>query len=189
MTKRLQSKYSVCKKLKSPYKNLWGVDKKKNCRSITNIKKRRVSSFGKLLDIKQSLKFFYPNIGEHLFKKNIKYSIKSPSKTIDKLVSILESRLDSVLFRSCLVNSFHEARQLINHKYITVNNSLVNNPSRKLKKGDIIKLNLKKFDELNFLKLLSSRSIPNYIELDLNTLTIILMIGYFSFAIFLNFLN
>ncbi len=60
MTKRLNAKYSVCKKLKGTYKNLWGLHKKNSFRSVLNNKKRkRITLFGKLLNIKQSYKFFY----------------------------------------------------------------------------------------------------------------------------------
>ena len=130
MTKRLLSKYSVCKKLRNPYKNLWGLKKKESLRSVIN-KKKKSTPFSRILDIKQSLKFFYSNVQENLFKSYITSSVKSPSKTLDKLVSIMESRLDSVIFRSCFVTSFHQARQLINHRFVTVNNFYVTNPKKK----------------------------------------------------------
>jgi len=176
MTKRLLSKYSVCKKLRNSYNNLWGIESKDSCRSVLNKKrKKRLTSYSRLLNIKQSLRLFYPNIGEKLFKCCIKSSIKSPSKTIDKLSSVLESRIDSIIFRSCFVTSFQEARQLINHRFITVNDNCVTSPGKKIKKGDVIKVNLKFLNKEVFLKTLSSRSIPNYLELDINNLTIILL--------------
>ena len=176
MTKRLLSKYSVCKKLRNSYNNLWGIESKDSCRSVLNIKrKKRLTSYSRLLNIKQSLRLFYPNIGEKLFKSCIKSSIKSPSKTIDKLSSVLESRIDSIVFRSCFVISFQEARQLINHRFITVNNNYVTSPGKKINKGDVIRINLKSLNKEVFLKTLSSRSVPNYLELDINNLTIILL--------------
>ena len=175
MTKRFSSKYSVCKKLKNPYKNLWGLKKKDFCRSLINKKKKRFSPFSRLLNIKQSLRFFYSNIGENLFKRCIKSSIKSPSKTIDKLSSILESKIDTVIFRSCLANSFQEARQFINHGFVFVNDLCVMTPNKKINKGDVVKIKIKSFDKDLFLRNILSRSIPNYLELDLNNLTIILL--------------
>ena len=175
MTKRLSSKYSVCKKLKSSYKNLWGLKKKDFCRSLVSNKKKRSTPFSRLLNIKQSLKFFYSNIGEKFLKRCIKVSIKSPSKTIDKLSSILESRVDTIIFRSCLVNSFQEARQLINHGFVFVNNLCVIKTNKKINKGDIIRVKLKSFNQDLFLRNLLSRSIPNYLELDLNNLSIALL--------------
>ena len=175
MTKRLSSKYSVCKKLKSSYKNLWGLKKKDFCRSLISKKKKRSTPFSRLLNIKQSLKFFYSNIGEKFFKRCIKSSIKSPTKTIDKLSSILESRIDTIIFRSCLVNSFQEARQLINHGFVFVNDLCVIKTNKKIDKGDIIRIRFKSFDQDLFLRNVLSRSIPNYLELDLNNLSIALL--------------
>jgi small subunit ribosomal protein S4 len=174
MTKRLLSKYSVCKKLRNPYTNLWGLKKKESLRSVTS-RKKKFTSFSRVLDIKQSFKFFYSNVQENLFKSYITCSIRSPSKTVDKLVSIMESRLDSIVFRSCFVTSFHEARQLINHRFVTVNNSYVTNPKKKIKKGDIVKLNIKVPGKDIFSNILTCRSIPSYLELDFSNLTIVLL--------------
>jgi small subunit ribosomal protein S4 len=175
MTKRFLSKYSVCKKLKNPYKNLWGLKRKDSCRSVLNRNRKRPTPFGKLLDIKQSLKLFYSNLGESIFKRNIKLSLRSPSKTLDKLTSIIESRLDSVLFRSCFVVSFQEARQLINHRFVTVNNVCITSNNKKINKGDIIKINNYSISKKLFSDILTTRSIPNYLELDLKNFTIVFL--------------
>jgi len=175
MTKRLLSKYSVCKKLKNPYKNLWGLKKKDSCRSVLSKKRKRPTPFGKLLDIKQSLKLFYSNLGENVFKRNIKLSLQSPSKTLDKLTSVIESRLDSVIFRSCFVVSFQEARQLINHRFVTVNGICITSVNKKINKGDIIKINSYCVSKRVFLNILTSRSIPNYLELDVKNFTIVFL--------------
>ena len=175
MTKRISSKYSVCKKLKNPYKNLWGLKKKDLCRSVLNKKRKRSTPFGRLLSVKQSLRLFYSNLSENVFKRNIKVSLQSPSKTLDKLASVIESRLDSIIFRSCFVVSFQEARQLINHRYITVNNICVTSGSKKINKGDVIKINDYSISKNLFLPIISSRSIPNYLELDFKNLTIVFL--------------
>ena len=175
MTKRLLSKYSVCKKLKSPYKNLWGLKKKDSCRSVLNKKRKRSTPFGKLLDIKQSFKLFYSNLGENIFKRNIKLSLRSPSKTLDKLTSVIESRLDSIIFRSCFVVSFQEARQLINHRFVTVNNVSITSPNKRINKGDVIKIINYSISKNKFLDILTSRSIPNYIELDVKNFGIVFL--------------
>jgi small subunit ribosomal protein S4 len=174
MTKRIQSKYSVCKKLHNFYKNLWGLKTKDNYRSLKQ-KKKKITSFGKILNIKQSFKLFYSNINESSFKNIIMYSIKSRSKTLDKLVSILESRIDSLLFRSCLATSFHEARLLIIHKHITVNNLCIKSPNLCLTKGDVIKINNIFLKKSFFFNILHSRSLPNYLELDFKNLAFVFL--------------
>lgn len=175
MTKRILSKYSVCKKLKGPYKNLWGLEKKDLCHSVLNRKKKKLTAFGRLLDFKQSFKLFYSNLNERTFKRSIKFYLRSPSKTLDKLTSSTESRLDSVIFRSCFAVSFHEARQLINHRFITVNNICTTSVNKKLNKGDIIRVQNCSISKKTFLSALTTRSIPNYLELDLKNFTIIFL--------------
>lgn len=166
MSKRLKSKYSVCKKLNFVYKNIWGFEKKKFSRSLLVSKRKRSSYFGKLLNIKQSLKLFYSNISEVSFKNYINFSTKSPAKTTDKLVSILESRLDASIFRSCFVSSFHEARQLINHKFVFVNGKCATLVDKKLYAGDVVEIKIKKSLNKNFSNVLLTRSLPFNLELD-----------------------
>lgn len=166
MSKRLKSKYSVCKKLNFVYKNIWGFEKKNFSRSLLINKRKKSSFFGKLLNIKQSLKFFYSNISESSFKNYISFSTKSPAKTIDKLVSILESRLDTSIFRSCFVSSFYEARQLINHKFVFVNGECVTLVDKKLYAGDLVEIRIQKNLNKNFYNVLLTRSLPSNLELD-----------------------
>lgn len=175
MSKRIQSKYSVCKKLNLPYKNLWGLYFKDYLRSVSSKKKNRLSTYKNFLDIKQSLKMFYSNIKERSFKYYIKNSVCSPTITLDKLVSLLENRLDTVLFRSCFVVSFQQARQLINHGKITVNEVKIFSSSRKVKKGDIIRLSKTLIRTCTFYNVLYSRSISNYLELDWFNFSIIFL--------------
>lgn len=175
MSKRIQSKYSVCKRLNLPYKNLWGLYFKDYLRSVSSKKKNRLSTYKNFLDIKQSLKMFYSNIKERSFKYYIKNSVYSPTITLDKLVSLLENRLDTVLFRSCFVVSFQQARQLINHGKITVNEVKILSSSRKVKKGDIIRLSKTLIRTCTFYNVLYSRSISNYLELDWFNFSIIFL--------------
>lgn len=175
MSKRIQSKYSVCKTLNLPYKNLWGLYFKDYLRSVSSKKKNRLSTYKNFLDIKQSLKMFYSNIKERSFKYYIKNSVCSPTITLDKLVSLLENRLDTVLFRSCFVVSFQQARQLINHGKITVNEVKILSSSRKVKKGDIIRLSKTLIRTCTFYNVLYSRSISNYLELDWFNFSIIFL--------------
>lgn len=149
MTKRLNSKYKICNKLKGVYKNIWGVVKSTKFRSIKIFKKdslsiklklKRLSSFSKSLNSRQSLKGFYCNLSEKSFKKLLKKSIESKSKTINKLISFLESRIDLILFRGCFVNSLYMARQLISHGFIYINKKQVFSSHINLYPGDILEI-------------------------------------------------
>ncbi len=175
MAKRLQSKYSVCKKLNCVYKNLWGLQSKDYIRSVFAKKRKTVTSVGDILCIKQTLRSFYYNLKERALAQYVKIGVVSNSMTINKIVCMLESRLDSVLFRSCFVTSFNQARQLISHNFVKVNGLKVNFYSRKLKKGDFIVLNTKCLEPNTFLNTICSRSLPNHLELDLYNFNIVFL--------------
>jgi ribosomal protein S4 len=134
MTKRLNAKYKVCKKTKGIHKNIWGVAKATKFRSVKILKRNsfaikqkfnKLSAFNKRLQVKQGLKHFYSNVSNKTFQQLLKKSIKSQSKTINKLISLLESRIDNILYRACFVNSLRTARQLINHGFIFVNSKQI----------------------------------------------------------------
>jgi len=74
MTKRAESKFNVCKKLSKSYNNVWGLPKGDFFRSVRNEreKKKKVSVHGKLLGVKQSLRYFYCNMQEQAFKRALK---------------------------------------------------------------------------------------------------------------------
>ncbi len=166
MTKRLNSRYSITKKLTNVYKNLWGNNNKDYLRSVLKVKKKKTSTFAKLFIIKQSLKLFYSNISEKCFKNYLFLSVKSPSKSIDKFVSFLERRLDTILFRSLFVFSFCSARQIINHGLVYLNDKVCMLSKKQIYKKDFIFISkvLKSFDLFHFFLL--NRSLSNYMEIN-----------------------
>lgn len=185
MTKRLESKFRICKKLNRNYNNIWGLPKGESLRSVKNEKrkKKKSSLYGKLLGVKQSFKFFYCNLQEKSFKRILKQSVESPLTTLDRFVSFLESRLDVVLFRSCFVSSMFESRQLISHGNVKVNGKVVRNPGSNLIQLDIIEIDVNLFQNESRIqnisndlrKNFSSRSLPSYLEVDYKTLTIVFL--------------
>ena len=149
MTKRLKAKYKVCIKIKGLNKNLWGVVKSTKFRSVKVLKRdlflikqklNRLSAFNKYLHTKQNFKNFYCNLSEKNFQRLIKKSVKSESKTLNKLVSLLESRVDSILYRANFVNSLHMARQLINHGFVYVNSRPAFSSHTQLSSGDYLEI-------------------------------------------------
>ena len=107
---------------------------------------RRTSDFGGLLLAKQKLKAFYGNCPEHKFVKLYKKAKKLNGNTGVNFIQLLECRLDSVLFRMRLANTFEEIHQLIAHKHVLVNNSIVTSKSFSLKPGDIISIQKDSFE-------------------------------------------
>lgn len=185
MTKRLKSKFHICKKLKGSYSNVWGLPKGDLLRSIKgqNKGRKKISVYGKLLDVKQCLKIFYSNVQERSFKRNLLRSMQSRLTTLDRFISLLESRLDVVLFRSNFSSSLHESRQMISHGIVKINDKRVYNSGFKVSKLDVIEISkdlLKK--ELTINSHLSSvksnfisRSLPSHLEIDYKTLSIVFL--------------
>ena len=71
--------------------------------------------------------------------------------------------------------SFQEARQLINHGFITVNDICVTSVNKRINKGDIVKVKSLYISKEMFFSVISSRSLPNYLEIDLKSSSIIFL--------------
>nr|NP_066456.1 ribosomal protein S4 [Rhodomonas salina]AAG17727.1 ribosomal protein S4 [Rhodomonas salina] len=179
MKKRFHSKFFLYKKISNKYKNIWSTEKAFRLRSVRFQRKkfRRVSNFGKLLQTKQNLRFFYCNIKEKVFKKQLKNAIKSPLKTVDKFISILEKRLDIILFRASFIFSLYQAKQIISHGHIMINNKTIYKLNKKLKQFDFIKLKIEKnkilkriFDR--FKDKILEKTIPVHLEVSFKNFTI-----------------
>lgn len=98
---------------------------------------RRKSEYGLQLLEKQKAKAEY-GIRERQFRNIFKNAAKSHLSTQEELLSLLETRLDNIVYRLGWAESRAQARQLVTHKKIKVNSRLVNIPSMVLKAKDII---------------------------------------------------
>ena len=97
------------------------------------------SEYGQQLREKQKAKKFY-GVLESQFRSYFEMAERRPGQTGENLLSILESRLDNVVYRLGYAMSRAEARQMVTHGHITVNGSKVNIPSYQVKPGMIIAL-------------------------------------------------
>ena len=86
---------------------------------------------------KQKAKFTY-GILERQFRNLFEKASRSKGVTGEVLLQLCESRLDNVVYRLGLSTSRSGARQLVSHRHITVNGSILNIPSYQVKKGDVI---------------------------------------------------
>jgi small subunit ribosomal protein S4 len=86
---------------------------------------------------KQKAKFTY-GILERQFRNLFEKATRSKGVTGEVLLQLCESRLDNVVYRLGLSTSRSGARQLVSHRHITVNGSILNIPSYQVKKGDVI---------------------------------------------------
>jgi small subunit ribosomal protein S4 len=102
-------------------------------------RRAKVSEYGVQLREKQKIKRSY-GLLETQFRNYFEKANKLKGITGDNLVKFLESRLDNVVYRLGFASSRKQARQLIRHRHITVNERLVDIPSFILGAGDIIKI-------------------------------------------------
>ena len=102
-------------------------------------RRTKVSEYGIQLREKQKIKRLY-GLLETQFRNYFEKANKAKGITGENLVKILESRLDNVVFRIGFASSRKQARQLIRHRHVIVNDRLVDIPSYILSAGDIIKI-------------------------------------------------
>ena len=171
MTKRLNSKHKVDRRLKV---NLWGRPKSPfNTRAYGpgqhgQTKSSKSSDYGIQLQAKQKLKAYYGNINERQFRNIYRKALSKKGDTSENLIALLESRLDTVVYRAKLAPTVFAARQLINHGHIRVNKKRVNISSYILKDTDQIEIN-EKSKKLNIIDgsiQSKEREIPEYIQYD-----------------------
>ena len=103
-----------------------------------NAKRRgKKSEYAIQLMEKQKAKFTY-GILERQFRNLFEKASRSKGVTGEALLQLCESRLDNVVYRFGLSPSRSGARQLVSHRHITINGSIVNIPSYQVKVGDIV---------------------------------------------------
>jgi len=104
--------------------------------------RRRVSQYGRQLREKQKIKRLY-GVMEKQFRKYVARALKSKGNTGEVLLTLLERRLDNVVFRLGLAPTRPAARQLVSHKNVLVNGRKVNIPSYQVEPGETISLTAK----------------------------------------------
>ena len=171
MTKRLTAKHKVDRRLKV---NLWGRPKSPfNTRNYPpgqhgQSRKSKPTDYGIQLNAKQKLKSYYGNINERQFRNIYRKAIKKKGDTTENLVGILETRLDTVVYRAKLAPTVFSARQLINHGHFKVNKKKVNVSSYRVREEDVIEIK----DKSKSLTIIEGslgskeRDVPEYIQLD-----------------------
>ena len=114
-----------------------GYDKKSNRTSSRANKK--MSEYGLQLREKQKAKFIY-GVLEKPFRNYYEKADRMKGMTGENLMTMLESRLDSVVFRMGFARTRREARQIVGHKHVLVNGKCINIPSYLIKAGDVIEI-------------------------------------------------
>ena len=129
---------------------------------------KKSSEYGKQLRTKQVAKRYY-SVLEGQFRHYFELAEKMPGAAGENLLTLLESRLDNVVYRMGLASSRAEARQLVGHKHFSVNGRTVNIPSFLVKPGMVIAVreNSRSLDKIkDIVEANSSRPVPKWLEMN-----------------------
>ncbi|MCW5698003.1 MAG: 30S ribosomal protein S4 [Bauldia sp.] len=176
MSRRNSAKYKLDRRLGQ---NIWGRPKSPvNKREYGpgqhgQRRKQKLSDFGVQLRAKQKLKGYYGELSERQFRKIYEEAARRRGDTSEHLISLLECRLDAIVYRAKFVPTVFASRQFINHGHINVNGKRVTLPSYACKVGDVISVRDKSKQLVIVLEAtqLAERDVPDYIEADHGKMT------------------
>lgn len=146
-----------------------GIDKKSRRQSTRGNKK--MSEYGLQLREKQKAKFIY-GVLEKPFRNYYEKAVRMKGMTGANLMTMLELRLDNILFRAGFARTRREARQIVDHKHVLVNGSCVNIPSYEVSVGDKIEIKEKKQSSARYkaengiLAATAGRAVPEWLDVD-----------------------
>ena len=170
MTKRLESKYKVCRRLGV---NLWGrakspTNKREYGPGQHGQRRRKPSDFGTQLQAKQKLRCYYGNITEKQFQRYYEQAANVKGDTGENLVGLLERRIDAVVYRMKFVPTVFAARQFVSHGHGSVNGRRVTIPSYLVSEGDAVTVKEKSREMPLVLAAVDSaeREVPDYMDVN-----------------------
>ncbi len=172
MAKNMQPIAKRCKALGiSP--TVMGYSKKETKRNPGGQMRKKKSEYAIQLNEKQKVKFVY-GILEKQFHMYYEKASRMPGKTGENLLTLIERRLDNVVYRLGFAMTRREARQLVTHGHFTVNGQRVDIPSFLVKVGDVIEVREKSRSSVKFKRLLGEDAIqvnvPKWLDHAKNTL-------------------
>ena len=143
-----------------------GYDKKSKRTLIR--RSRKMSEYGLQLREKQKAKFIY-GVLEKPFRNYYEKADRMKGMTGENLMTLLESRLDNVVFRMGFARTRREARQVVGHKHIFVNGKCINLPSYRVKAGDVVEVkesskSIQRFKDI--MEVTAGRLTPEWIDVD-----------------------
>ena len=150
-----------------------GYSKKTSNKNPGGNMRKKKSEYSMQLTEKQKVKFIY-GILEKPFRAYYEKAEKAEGKTGEALLTIIETRLDNVVYRLGLAATRREARQLVNHAHFTVNGKKVNIPSYLVKVGDVIEVKEKSRSTTRFKAIADGETAsvpaPKWLQKDANLL-------------------
>ena len=150
-----------------------GYGKKTTNRNPGGQMRKKKSEYAIQLNEKQKVKFVY-GILEKQFHAYYEKASAMPGKTGENLLSLVERRLDNVIYRLGFAMTRREARQLVSHAHFTVNGKKVNIPSYLVKPGDVIEVKESSRASSKFKRLVGEDAIqvtvPQWLDREKNAL-------------------
>ena len=149
-----------------------GYSKKTSNRNPGGKMRRKKSEYSMQLTEKQKVKFIY-GIMEKQFRAYYEKAEKAEGKTGAVLLTLIERRLDNVIFRLGFARTRKEARQIVDHKHVLVNGKQVNIPSYLVKAGDVIEIKENKKGSQRYKEILEATAgnmVPEWLEADAENL-------------------
>ena len=143
-----------------------GYDKKSN-RQLRRANKK-MSEYGLQLREKQKAKFIY-GVLEKPFRNYYERADRMKGMTGANLMTLLESRLDNVIFRLGFARTRRESRQIVDHKFVLVNGKKVNIPSYLVKPGDVIEIREERKNSQRMKDIIGvtgGRLVPEWLDVD-----------------------
>ena len=143
-----------------------GNSKRESNRNPGPQRRAKKSEYALQLAEKQKVKFVY-GVLEKQFRAYYEKAARMKGNTGEELMSLLERRLDNVVYRLGLAGTRREARQLVNHGHFTVNGKRVNIPSYLVKAGDVVAVGDKSRSNARFKKLVEDDAFaptPKWLE-------------------------
>lgn len=135
-------------------------------------RRKKVSERGRQLREKQKLRFMF-GVSEKQLKQYYKTAVASKGNTGTILATLLERRLDNAVYRSGFAPTRAAARQLVNHRHITVNGKVLSIASHELRKGDVLGFKKEATTKIPYIEqVLSNKSqmiTPDWIERKANS--------------------
>jgi small subunit ribosomal protein S4 len=168
-------KYKTARRLGSSVFDKTQTDKftAKEAQKRNTKRVRPKSEYGLQLIQKQIAKVTY-GVGENMFAKYVKSILdKSGANSQEKLISILESRIDNVIYRLGFTMSRQAARQMVSHGHIKVNNKKVTIPSFLVSLGDVINIRESSLNKVIFKDIsekIKDHNCPSWLAFDIKKL-------------------
>ena len=146
-----------------------GYAKKNTTRNSNGNVRKKQSEYASQLKEKQKVKFIYGVLEKQFHNAYLKAESR-PGKTGENLLTLIERRLDNVVYRLGFAMTRREARQLVNHAHFTVNGHKVNIPSYLVRVGDVIEVKEGSRSSVAFKRLTAEDApmvtVPKWLERD-----------------------